>query len=187
MLIFLLVIVTVHHGSTSSSKLKASGGLFEGDIMLNKFQRRSLAFGPRNGVTFKRYRWPKNKSGLVMVNYKFKDPKEYCESLINVNVAQLYHHSHDFSADQEKSTIRSALNGIEDVSCIRFEESNSANDVIGIFNGDSCYSKIGRQGGAQILSLNKQTCIRRKAIQHEVLHSLGASIDIKFAFIQLFS
>lgn len=87
MIIFLLIFVT--HGSTSSSNLKSSGDKFkadvvlvEGDMFLNKFQVRNLAFGPRNGMIDKKYRWPKNKLGKVIVPYKFNETSAYCESLI---------------------------------------------------------------------------------------------------------
>lgn len=92
----LLILVTVQHGSTSSSKiepkskLKDSGGLFEGDMILNKFQKRNLAFGARNGLIDKKYRWPKDKCGNVIVPYKFKNSTEFCEFLSNFYVFKYF-------------------------------------------------------------------------------------------------
>lgn len=84
LLIFLLILVTIQHGSTSSSKSRASKsksskGFIEGDMILNKFQKRNLAFGPRNGLISKQYRWPKDDCGDVIVPYKFKNSSEFSE------------------------------------------------------------------------------------------------------------
>lgn len=48
--------------------LEEVGGNFEGDIMLDTKQIRSLDFGPRNGLVLKQHRWTK-RNGEVRVYY----------------------------------------------------------------------------------------------------------------------
>lgn len=67
------------------------------------------------------------------------------------------------------------MNGIQKISCIQFEESNSARDYINIWKGKGCNSLVGRQGGAQDLSL-AEICLTSNAeggVQHEFMHALG--------------
>ena len=37
----------------------------------------------------------------------------------------------------------------------------------------SCYSYVGRQGGAQTVSLARSGCLYHSTVQHELLHALG--------------
>lgn len=64
---------------SSSLKGENVGGNFQGDMILSKQQIRNLNFTPRNGLINKRYRWPKNNEGNVIVPYGFKDKDEYCK------------------------------------------------------------------------------------------------------------
>nr|XP_043886729.1 low choriolytic enzyme-like [Solea senegalensis] len=38
---------------------------------------------------------------------------------------------------------------------------------------NSCYSYVGRTGGAQVVSLSRQGCLYHSTVQHELLHALG--------------
>ncbi len=37
----------------------------------------------------------------------------------------------------------------------------------------SCYSYLGRQGGGQVVSLQRSGCVYHRIVQHELLHALG--------------
>nr|XP_061811180.1 low choriolytic enzyme-like [Nerophis lumbriciformis] len=41
------------------------------------------------------------------------------------------------------------------------------------FSGSGCWSYLGRQRGRQLVSLQKNGCVRHGIVQHEVLHALG--------------
>lgn len=55
------------------------GGNFEGDMILSDEQLRNLDFGPRNGLVHKKFRWPKNSKGEVIVPYNFSNANDYSE------------------------------------------------------------------------------------------------------------
>lgn len=73
-----------------------------------------------------------------------------------------------------KANIRSALDEIEEDTCIRFVEDEKDSTHIQIFSGQGCFSDVGRQPGKQnILSLRKGFCDSKGTIMHEFLHALG--------------
>lgn len=78
-----------------------------------------------------------------------------------------------FEASDQMRLIRSAMNAIELVTCIRFKPRKVAKDYVHIFSGKYCKSNLGRTGGAQELSLNWKLCFEKGIIIHELLHALG--------------
>lgn len=76
------------------------------------------------------------------------------------------------SAPEQKKIIKSALNEIENKTCIRFL-SKRRDNYIQVFSGQGCFSSVGRQGGLQTISLQRNGCLRRGVIVHEFLHALG--------------
>uniref|UniRef100_A0A8C5D5M2 Metalloendopeptidase n=1 Tax=Gouania willdenowi TaxID=441366 RepID=A0A8C5D5M2_GOUWI len=74
---------------------------------------------------------------------------------------------------REVQTIERGLRSFHSSSCIRFVPRSNQYDYIRIESQNGCYSSLGRQGGAQILSLNKHGCLYHSTVQHEVLHALG--------------
>lgn len=73
-------------------------------------------------------------------------------------------------------TIRSAMNAIEQVSCVRFEENPSDSNHVQVHSGKGCYSSVGMQSklSRNEMSLNKKGCFNGKGtIMHELLHVLG--------------
>lgn len=148
-------------------------------MLLSKEQIDLLFHQPRNGRRDERYRWPNN-----IVPYKL---------------------SLDHSRKQRKH-IESALKRIESVSCIKFVRHTNEADYIEVqvnfgysvnichsFWSDSfdfkakrggCFSSVGRQGGKQIINLQRseldKNCFRIGTIMHEFLH--GEFILLKKPF-----
>ncbi|KAK8763939.1 hypothetical protein V5799_033454 [Amblyomma americanum] len=68
--------------------------------------------------------------------------------------------------------IRQAMDEIESHTCLRFVPRKKHRNYISIMRGDGCYSYIGRQGGAQNVSLGSG-CLYRGLILHELMHAIG--------------
>ncbi|XP_077497386.1 astacin-like metalloprotease toxin 5 isoform X2 [Amblyomma americanum] len=66
--------------------------------------------------------------------------------------------------------IRDGMTSIEALSCLRFVERTTEDDYI--FIDFSKGSFIGRQGGKQVLSLEKG-CLAKATVMHELLHAAG--------------
>lgn len=81
----------------------------------------------------------------------------------------------DFSlkANQEKMVVMEGLREIEKYTCIRFVQRTFQNDFVLVFNGQGCYSALGRNGGRQTLSLNRNGCVYKGTVMHEFIHALG--------------
>ena len=47
---------------------------------------------------------------------------------------------------------------------------------ISVFSGSGCWSSVGRQGGAQKLSLRTNGCMSQGTIIHEFMHAIGKYI-----------
>ncbi|KAL6094738.1 uncharacterized protein ACO6RY_16088 [Pungitius sinensis] len=95
--------------------------------------------------------WKKGSDGLVTIPYTI---------------------SHEFTG-AEGQVINTALTSFHSRTCIRFVPRGSENDYISIENGDGCYSSLGRIGGKQVVSINRQGCVYHGIVQHEVNHALG--------------
>lgn len=146
------------------------GEFFEGDMLLSDEQTDQLFYNARNGRRNRKYRWPNNTVPFQL--------------------------SLDHSREQRKY-IKNALKMIESVSCIRFVRHTNEVDYIEVqvnfdyckyffknnfwsvtfdfkANNRGCFSSVGRQGGKQILNLQKSTlnkkCFRIGTIMHEFLH-----------------
>ncbi|KAJ0056443.1 hypothetical protein NL108_008044 [Boleophthalmus pectinirostris] len=77
-------------------------------------------------------------------------------------------------SDRERSIIIRGLESFSSVSCIRFRPTISTDtDWLSIESQDGCWSYVGRRGGKQVLSLDRNGCIYHNTVQHELLHALG--------------
>jgi len=129
--------------------------LFQGDIQLLPDQLALLnksdadAIDDRTGILSLKYRWPKNRSGQVVVPFLF-------DWITNYSTA-------------EKDVIRRGMNDIEKYTCIRFIERSIENDFLRIFSDNGCYSALGRRGGMQPISLSKKGCIYKRTVTHELV------------------
>ncbi|XP_071374598.1 hatching enzyme 1.2-like [Centroberyx affinis] len=73
----------------------------------------------------------------------------------------------------ERQKIDRAMNSFHSSTCIRFVPRTNQYDYISIENRDGCFSSLGKAGGMQVLSLNRQGCLYHGIIQHEINHALG--------------
>uniref|UniRef100_A0A8C1K409 Metalloendopeptidase n=1 Tax=Cyprinus carpio TaxID=7962 RepID=A0A8C1K409_CYPCA len=89
--------------------------------------------------------WKKNSNNLVEVPYIVSS--EYSSTDISV--------------------IKNAMSTFHNKTCIRFS------DNILILLSLRCYSYLGRIGGKQVVSFNRQGCVYHGIIQHELNHALG--------------
>ncbi|GAB0087749.1 Metalloendopeptidase [Sergentomyia squamirostris] len=126
------------------------GEYYEGDMILSSKQITDLR--KRTGLVNTQYRWPNNT-----VPYQLSS--EFTQS--------------------EADFIRTSLNRVEEVSCLKFISRNSFhNDFISVTRENSgCFSKVGFQGGVQQLNFAPhklgEGCFRNGTIIHEFLHALG--------------
>lgn len=128
---------------------------FQGDILLTDEQKnllsnhRMMRTGVRNVVL----RWPKNQNGMVIIPFTIREDAEYTESEVQI--------------------IQSAMESIESVSCIRFVPRFYEEDFIEFFSGGGCFSKLGKVGGRQGISVKRGRCVTEPEVTHEVIHALG--------------
>ncbi|KAJ0016361.1 hypothetical protein NQD34_014651 [Periophthalmus magnuspinnatus] len=95
--------------------------------------------------------WPKSSDGLVYIPY-----------IVNS----------EFNS-YETRVISSALSSFHGPTCIRFVPRQTQNDYISVENQSGCFSALGRQGGRQVLSLNRGGCVYAGIVEHEFNHALG--------------
>jgi len=127
-------------------------GLFEGDIKLNAEQERQLFSTERQGLSITRYHWTKNSDGVVKVPYTFK--------------------AGDHN-NAEKEVILGALAKYASVTCYEFVERTNEADYIEITNQSGCWSYVGKQGGKQQISLQRNGCVYEGIVIHEFMHAMG--------------
>uniref|UniRef100_A0A3B5KS55 Metalloendopeptidase n=1 Tax=Xiphophorus couchianus TaxID=32473 RepID=A0A3B5KS55_9TELE len=74
----------------------------------------------------------------------------------------------------ERNIIINGLVSFYTSTCIRFVWKNSAHrDYLYFFPGSGCSSYLGRQGGLQIVTLQRNGCVYHSMVQHSVNHALG--------------
>ncbi|KAJ0050124.1 hypothetical protein NL108_012201 [Boleophthalmus pectinirostris] len=95
--------------------------------------------------------WPKGSDGLVTIPYTINS---------------------EFSS-YERNLMDQAMQAFHRYTCVRLVPRQSQSDYISIENQSGCFSSMGRQGGRQVLSLNRQGCVHPGVIQHEINHALG--------------
>ncbi|XP_036951501.1 high choriolytic enzyme 1-like [Acanthopagrus latus] len=118
--------------------------LLEGDLLAPK---------TRNAMTCwsQSCLWRKASNGLVMIPFTM---------------------SAEFSSF-ERQKIDRGMKAFHSSTCIRFVPRQNEYDYISVENRGGCFSALGRTGGRQVLSLNRQGCLYHGIIQHEINHALG--------------
>uniref|UniRef100_A0A3P8WWU0 Metalloendopeptidase n=1 Tax=Cynoglossus semilaevis TaxID=244447 RepID=A0A3P8WWU0_CYNSE len=118
--------------------------LVEGDVVVSK-KRNALKCWSRYCT------WKKSLNGLVEVPYSISD----------------------YYYDEEKVLIQKAMETFHQKTCVRFVPYRGQSDHLSIQSEMGCWSSIGRDGGAQVVSLSVYGCLDHGTIQHELLHALG--------------
>ncbi|XP_066513334.1 low choriolytic enzyme-like [Hoplias malabaricus] len=116
-----------------------------GDIAMNP------GFQNADPCTARGCKWPRSRDSKVYVPYVI---------------------SNQYSS-QEIVIIESALKSFQTSTCIRFIPRRREEDYIHIQSRSGCYSFVGRIGGEQVVSLDRQGCVYHCVVQHELLHALG--------------
>ncbi|XP_050970545.1 hatching enzyme 1.2-like [Labeo rohita] len=116
-----------------------------GDIAVPK------GFQNADRCTAHRCKWKRSRNGLVYVPYVI---------------------ANQYSPD-ERGVIERGLQSFAEVSCIRFVRHEGQRDFLHIQSNSGCYSYLGRQGGGQVVSLQRPGCVYHSVVQHELLHALG--------------
>lgn len=128
---------------------------FQGDIELSDEQKNLMSNHrtSRTGVRDIVVRWPKSENGLVIIPYSISRNSGYTKREIN--------------------SIEGAMRAIQSVSCIRFVPQYAEKDYLEFFSGGGCFSKLGKIGGRQGVSIKRGECVRKSQISHEIFHALG--------------
>ncbi|XP_069488696.1 hatching enzyme 1.2-like [Ambystoma mexicanum] len=96
-------------------------------------------------------RWPRANNGQVLVPYQ---------------ISSSY-------TSNERSVIMSAIQSFSQSTCISFRSRTNERDYLFIEPQNGCWSYIGRTGGRQVVSLQRNGCVYLGTAQHELLHALG--------------
>uniref|UniRef100_A0A672JSH3 Metalloendopeptidase n=1 Tax=Sinocyclocheilus grahami TaxID=75366 RepID=A0A672JSH3_SINGR len=114
-----------------------------------------------------------NGSSEVLIEGDLVFPKtRNALNCFNNNLEIPYIVSGEFSYNN-KLVISNAMSTFHSKTCIRFVARSTQSDYISIENKDGCYSSLGRTGGKQVVSLNRQGCVYHGIVQHELNHALG--------------
>ena len=70
------------------------------------------------------------------------------------------------------SSIYAGIKMLEAGSCLKFVQRANQRDYLKFYQGGGCSSPVGRQGGAQYISLGSG-CWYAHTVAHEIMHSLG--------------
>ncbi|XP_036417937.1 high choriolytic enzyme 1-like [Colossoma macropomum] len=138
--------------------------LVEGDIVLPRTRNALLC--PNNNCF-----WKKSSTGLVQVPFTL--------SILHFSLSDLLMLLSDylliisFTAFFDWYVIASAMMTFHSKTCIRFVPRSTETDYLSIENRDGCYSPVGRSGGQQVVSLNRNGCVYHGIVQHELNHALG--------------
>ncbi|KAM4744203.1 high choriolytic enzyme 1-like [Anableps anableps] len=73
----------------------------------------------------------------------------------------------------ERQTIETGMRAFSSSTCVRFQQRTNERDFISVVSKQGCWSELGKTGGMQELSLNKQGCIYSEIAMHELNHALG--------------
>ncbi|OCT83755.1 embryonic protein UVS.2-like [Xenopus laevis] len=73
----------------------------------------------------------------------------------------------------EVNTITSAMQVYSTLTCVQFIPYTTEDDYVSITSADGCWSFMGRQGGGQMVSVQKGYCTSEGTTMHELNHALG--------------
>lgn len=152
------------------------GSLFQGDIHLVQDQK-EYYLAPkgtpvRTGWIDESYRWPKDKLGRAILTYYLSPKSQFCKQWNQFRFIEDCWRLVFVSATYQTKLMRQAMNDIEHYTCIRFKERTVEEDYVYIYSGSGCSSHLGKIGGQQELSLQKNGCFSKGIIIHEIIHAV---------------
>ena len=171
------------------------GQFFQGDIVLQPEQKEFLKANlsdvkvpTRTGWLDEYYRWPKDINGFVVLPYDLSAKSQFCKKPLKnllrkrnmLLICKLVFFS---TANYQKTLLKFAMGDIEKYTCVRFVKRSNEIDFVHIYAGDGCHSNLGKIGGQQSLSLQKNGCFSRGTIIHEFIHALGYGEKILVLYI----
>ncbi|XP_063049596.1 high choriolytic enzyme 1-like [Engraulis encrasicolus] len=124
--------------------------IVDGDVVV------STGLQNADPCTARKCKWPSSSNGLVYIPYVL---------------------SSRYSV-RAKRYIKRAMQSFTNSTCVRFRRRRRERDYLYIQSRKGCWSKLGRRGRKQVISLGKG-CVYRKTIQHELLHALGFNHEQK--------
>lgn len=71
-----------------------------------------------------------------------------------------------------RKSIQLALHEFHENTCLWFTPRRNETDYVRFVNGRGCSSRVGREGGEQIISIGPG-CIQKATIMHELMHAVG--------------
>ncbi|KAM9824915.1 low choriolytic enzyme-like isoform X2 [Syngnathus typhle] len=78
---------------------------------------------------------------------------------------------------QQRTTIEKALRDFsfgERTTCVRFVRKTETDiNYLSFVSQTGCWSHLGQTGGRQLISLQRDRCVRKNIVQHQALHALG--------------
>eukprot|EP00112_Aurelia_sp_Birch-Aquarium-sp1_P021049 Seg557.3 transcript_id=Seg557.3/GoldUCD/mRNA.D3Y31 product="Zinc metalloproteinase nas-6" protein_id=Seg557.3/GoldUCD/D3Y31 len=77
-----------------------------------------------------------------------------------------------FNAKGQK-VVKEAVEEFHENTCIKWVPRKKENDYVSFFHGSGCYSKGGKQGGKQEISLDAAGCLHKVIAMHEMMHCAG--------------
>ncbi|VDN03726.1 unnamed protein product [Thelazia callipaeda] len=152
--------------------------LFEGDILLSTKQAvtllNTLASSDAKNKKDSRRRLAQDAPFYLFRGYSHKRKKRFSSDPEAKWISFPIKYRFDESLGiLQISQILEAVGIWQNITCITFENDQNANgDYLEFFEGDGCYSMIGRFGGRQGVSIGKG-CERMGIIVHELGHMLG--------------
>ncbi|KAM9302073.1 embryonic protein UVS.2-like [Gastrophryne carolinensis] len=126
---------------------------------MNRGSRKALRFGDIDMA--------EGRSALSCPSGKCFWPKS-ADGLVNVPYTLEWRYSED-----DRATIAQAMLEFATLTCVRFVPRTTESNYLNIISDSGCWSSLGRAGGAQDLSLERDGCMLNGVVQHELNHALG--------------
>ncbi|XP_061171636.1 zinc metalloproteinase nas-13-like [Saccostrea echinata] len=69
--------------------------------------------------------------------------------------------------------VKVAMRELEKYTCLRFKEKTTETDYVELIDSQGCWSRLGKEGGRQELSLDRNGCRYKGLYLHEIGHAVG--------------
>ncbi|XP_056005587.1 zinc metalloproteinase nas-13-like isoform X1 [Ostrea edulis] len=75
--------------------------------------------------------------------------------------------------DGDQYFVKVAMRELEKYTCLRFKERTTETDYVDMMDSQGCWSRLGKEGGRQELSLDRNGCRFKGLYLHEIGHAVG--------------